>query len=210
MPHRWLGSHICLLYKRGDPYQATNYRLNTVYNLVATFTCRHLQQQTLTHTLLSPIHNRGLHRHQCADHIYHLKSLYARSKSIYPLYIDFNKAFNSVPLSTLWTVLEHSNLFRAAIMSVKHLYASPVDALIINGHYPHSYVQARGLQQGCPLFPLLFIKYLNTLFSYFLANTPPPEQGRITSHHAFIDDILIRSEDPSYIQQAINFFDGLA
>ena len=91
---------------------------------------------------------------------------------------------------------------------MKSLYASPVDAPIINGHCPHSYVQALGLRQGCPLSPLLFILYLNGLFSYFLATTPPLEQGRVTSHHAFIEDILIRSEDPSYIQPAINFFDG--
>ena len=42
MPHHWLGSYICLLYKCGDPYQAANYRpialLNTVYKLVAIFT----------------------------------------------------------------------------------------------------------------------------------------------------------------------------
>ena len=212
--HHWLGSHICLLYKRGDPYQSTNYRpialLNTVYKLVATFTCRHLQHQTLKHSLLSPIKHGGLPRHQCPDHIYHLKSLCARSKSSYSLYINFNKAFNSVPLSTLWTVLEHSNLSRAAITSVKNLYVSPLDAPIINGHYRHSYVQARGLGQGCPLSPLLFILYLNALFFYFLATTPPPDQGRVTSHRAFIDDILIRSEDRSYIQRAINFFDGLA
>ena len=204
MPHHWLGSHICLLYKRGNPYQAANYRpvslLNRVYKLVATFTCGHLQQQTPMHSQPSPIVHRELPRHQCADHIYHLKSSYARSKSGYSLYIDFNKPFNSVPLSTLWTVLEHSNLSRAAITSVQNLYASPVDAPIINGHCPHSYVQASGLRQGCPLSPLLFILYLNALFSYSLATTPPTKQGRVTSHHAFIDGILMCSEDPSHIQ----------
>ena len=214
MPHHWLGSHVCLLYKRGDPYQATNYRpialLNTVYKLVAAFTCRRLQQQTFSHSLLSPIEHGDLPRHQCADHKYHLQRLYAGSKSSYSLYIDFNKAFNSVPLSTLWTVLEHSNLSRAAITSVKNPYASPVDAPIINGHCPHSYVQACGLRQGCPLSFLLFILSFNALFPYFLATTPPPEPGRVTSDHAFIDDILIRSEDPSYSQRAINFFDGPA
>ena len=118
--------------------------------------------------------------------------------------MDFNKAFNSVLLSTLWTVPEHSYLSCAAITSVKNLYASPVDAPIVNGHCPHSYVQARGVRERCPSAPPLFILYLNALFFYFLATTPPPEQGCVASHHAFIDDILIRSEDPSYITRAIN------
>ena len=107
-------------------------------------------------------------------------------------------------------MLEHSNLSRAAITSVINLYASPVDAPITKGHCLHSYVQALCLRQGCPLSPLLFILYLKALFSYFLATTPPAEQGRVTSHHAFFDDVLISSVDPSYIQRAINFFDGRA
>ena len=181
------------------------------YKLVATFMCRHLQQQTLTHTLVSPCDMRASPA-TSAPATY--TTLRARSKSSYSLYIDFDKAFNSVPLSTLWTVLEHSNLSRAAITSAKNLYASPVDAPKNIGHGPHSYVQVRGLRHGCPNSPLLFIIYLNSLFSYFvynfLATNPPPEKSRITSPHAFIDDILIRSEDPSYIQRAINLFDGPA
>ena len=102
-------------------------------------------------------------------------------------------------------MLEPSNLPCAAITLVKNLYASPVDALKINGHCPNTYVQACGLREGCARSPILFILYLNALSSYFLATTPSPEQGCVTSHKAFIDDILIRSEDPSYIQRAINF-----
>ena len=63
MPHHWLASHICLLYKRADPYQATNFRwvalLNIVYKLVATLTCDHLQQQTLNHSPLFLIQHGG-------------------------------------------------------------------------------------------------------------------------------------------------------
>ena len=39
---------------------------------------------------------------------------------------------------------------------------------------------------------------------------PPPRANARTSHHAYIDDILIRSEDVIYVQNSLNYFDGPA
>ena len=39
---------------------------------------------------------------------------------------------------------------------------------------------------------------------------PPPRANARTSHHAYIDDILIRSEDVNYVQNSLNYFDGPA
>ena len=39
---------------------------------------------------------------------------------------------------------------------------------------------------------------------------PPPRANARTSHHAYIDDILIRSEDVNYVQTSLNYFDGPA
>ena len=36
---------------------------------------------------------------------------------------------------------------------------------------------------------------------------PPPRANARTSHHAYIDDILIRSEDVVHIQNSLNYFD---
>ena len=48
----------------------------------------------------------------------------------------------------------------------------------------------------------------------FLRLCPPPRANTRantrTSHHAYIDDILIRSEDVIYIQNSLNYFDGPA
>ena len=44
----------------------------------------------------------------------------------------------------------------------------------------------------------------------FLPLCPPPRANARTSHHAYIDDILIRSEDVVYIQNSLNYFDGPA
>ena len=39
---------------------------------------------------------------------------------------------------------------------------------------------------------------------------PPPPTNARTSHHAYIDDILIKSEDVVYIRTGLNYFDGPA
>ena len=44
----------------------------------------------------------------------------------------------------------------------------------------------------------------------FLPLCPPPWANARTSHHAYIDDILIKSEDVVYIQNSLNYFDGPA
>ena len=178
LPPHWLCAKICLLYKKGDPFSPSNYRpialLNCIYKLLATFACKHLCAQAFAHDIISEIQHGGLPGHQCADHLYHLKALYAKSKKSYSLFIDFNKAFNSVPHGTLWTVLERANFSASTISLIKQLYSFPQDSPIINGRTPHAYLQTRGLRQGCPLSPLLFILYLNSLFHHFFATVPPP------------------------------------
>ena len=39
---------------------------------------------------------------------------------------------------------------------------------------------------------------------------PPPRANARTSHHAYINNILIKSEDVVYIQNSLNYFDGPA
>ena len=121
LPPHWLCAKICLLYKKGNPFSPSNYRpsalLNCIYKLLATFACKHLRAQAFAHDILSEIQHGGLPGHQCADHLYHLKALYAKSKKSYSLFIDFNKAFNSVPRGTLWTVLERANFLPPQFLS---------------------------------------------------------------------------------------------
>ena len=93
--------------------------------LLATFACKHLRAQAFAHDILSEIQHGGLPGHQCADHLYHLKALYAKSKKSYSLFINFNKAFDSVPHGTLWTVLERANFSTSPISLIKQLYSFP-------------------------------------------------------------------------------------
>ena len=214
LPLHYLCAKIFLLYKKGDPISVSNYRLiavsNCIYKLLATFACKHLRSQVFAHEILSEIQHGGLPGHQCADYLYHPKALHAKSKNSYSLFFDFNRASNSVLHGTLWTVLERANFSTSTISLIKQLYSFPQDSFIINGRGPHSYLQGRGLRQGCPLCALLFILYLNSLFNHCLATVPPAGANARTSHHGYIDDILIKREDVVYMQNSLNYFDGPA
>ena len=184
LPPTWLTPRACLFYKKGDPLNPVIYRpialLNTIYKTISAHTARHSQNQALHYKVLPPIQHGRLRKHQCSDHILHVKVKYANVKGSYALYIDFNQAFNSVPHRELFQVLEHKGFSTAAMDIIKRLYSAPLDAPIIKGQTPVRYFQRRDVCQGCPLSPLLFILYLNALLAHCMA-TPPPFQENLNT-----------------------------
>ena len=61
-----------------------------------------------------------------------------------------------------------------------------------------------------PSLPYSSLSISTPSSTIFLPLCPPPWANARTSHHAYIDDILIRSEDDIYIQKSLNYLDGPA
>ena len=69
---------------------------------VAAWLCKHLTHGVQQHSLLHPCQHDGPANHCCGDHIYDVVAGMLQSKGrLYHLYIDFHKAFTSVPLKAL-------------------------------------------------------------------------------------------------------------
>ena len=106
----WCKAPVCLLYKKGDSREPSNYRplcqMQTPVKLIAVWQCQQLSEETWQHELLHLCQQGGLQQHRCGDHIYDVvaRSLLGKGR-LYHLYIDFNKACNSVPLAALWRVM---------------------------------------------------------------------------------------------------------
>ena len=185
-----------------------NYRpialLNSVYKIIATHASRELLAAAIEHSIIHPTQFGGLRNRRCQDHILNLSSTFRESVGSYSLYIDFNKAFNSVPHTTLFTVLYRLNFPTPLVNLIQSLYRAPRDFPVMLGHTHSSHLQTRGVRQGCPMSPILFCRYLNVLLfalpSHITAPPSPHESG-----HAFVDDLLYRSEDGDRIQQILNF-----
>ena len=165
LPEKWLEANIILLFKKGDVTNPVNYRpialLNSVYKNIATHANRELLTATIEHSIIHPTQFGGLPNRRCQDYIFNPLSAFRESVGSYSLYIDFNKAFNSVPHTTLFTVLSRLNLPTPLVNLIQSLYRAPRDFPVVSGHSHSSHLQTRGVRQGCPTSPMLFCLYLN-------------------------------------------------
>ena len=222
LPGTWQHSSVTLLYKKGCPRDPANYRpislLNLIYKLVAGHLASTLATLVETHSLSHPSQIGGMRNRRCSDHIWRLQALMERDRKLdqnryphsYHLYVDFNKAFNSVPRKALRRALEQYQIPSQLIDSIFFLYTSPHEFPDVNGFTHSSYVLDRGLRQGCPMSPILFNLYLNlVLFSLPKAQDqgPRPENLEVFS---FIDDILFRLHSRRDVISVFKYFDTTA
>ena len=209
-PPKWARARICLLYKKGAACTASNYRpiclIQSIVKLAAAWQCAQLTAITARHSLLHTGQHGGLKGHHCGDHIYDVVAgmLLTRGR-LYHLYIDFNKAFNSVLLEALWKTLHGYSLPRDLISSIQRLYIHAYEQPIVEGVPTAGHAQRRGVTQGCPLSPLLFNLYINMMFFYLDSKM---EWNIERSIHAFIDEILFRARSLQDVRTVFEAFDS--
>jgi len=80
-------------------------------------------------------------------------------------------------------------------------------AVLINGITSPFYLAERGLRQGCPLSPLLFVIVVEGLSRLFLSSKDRGEfhkictsQGSFVTHLFFVDDVIIFVMGPNVTQ----------
>ena len=73
------------------------------------------------------------------------------------LFLDFEKAFDTVEWSFLHKTPQHYNFGPSAIQWIKLFYHNTESCILNNGWSSDFFKPERGVRQGCPLSPYLFI-----------------------------------------------------
>ena len=73
------------------------------------------------------------------------------------MFVDYEKAFDSVEWDFVYECLDFFNFSDKIISWVKTLYKNISSCLINNGALSDFLMPSRGVRQGCPLSPYLFI-----------------------------------------------------
>jgi hypothetical protein len=118
--------------------------------------------------------------------------------------LDITKAFDHVNWKFLLYMLKRCGFGDKWVSWISHCISSARHSVLVNGSPAGFFNSSRGLRQGDPLSPLLFIVVLEVLSkmlssaidcgrlsSFSVGSTPPVIN---ISHLLFVDDILVFSE----------------
>ncbi|KAH9094693.1 hypothetical protein Ae201684P_022167 [Aphanomyces euteiches] len=158
-----LVSTLVLLHKKGPKSQAKNYRpislLNTDVKILTSILAYRLQRH-IRH-IIHPDQQGFIRRSNIQtniarldDMLHHIK---LHSPSSMVALLDFEKAFDRVDHAYLLRVLRHYGFPETFVDMVRVLYSGRKSRILVNGFLSKPVHISRGVLQGDPLSPLLFV-----------------------------------------------------
>ena len=160
---------ISLIFKKGDRLEHKNWRpislLNVDYKLCARVLAGRLLK--VIHAVVAPDQTCGVPGRFIGENVALLRDVaHYASESNIPLAIlslDQEKAFDRVDWDFLLAVLRRMGFGPSFVSWVKLLYTNIRSAIVINGYISDSFKPSRGVRQGCPLSPLLYVLSIEVL-----------------------------------------------
>jgi hypothetical protein len=163
---------IHALHKGGDALQFENYKGITMGPVLAKVFAMILKARLSSWAEEMGLRGRGqagFRKDFCTtDNLYILRMLIEQSihkcKKVYCCFVDFRKAFDTMPHDLLWQVLDEMGIVGLFMQCLHSMYSQDNVRVL----HPTEGLSTRfscgiGVKQGCPLSPLLFGLYLDGL-----------------------------------------------
>jgi hypothetical protein len=138
---------------------------------------------------------------------HHITKYKAANKKLYRCFIDFAKAYDSVPRHKLWQRLYDLGIRGRILHGIKSLYDMGVTFSIkLDAGLLDPIDVAVGVKQGCPLSPLfgLYIEDLETLVKAKWPTAGPATRGVYMSLLMYADDTAVLANSITELQSLLD------
>lgn len=215
LPEGVLTAVIAPVYKGSGPKEnLDNWRpltlVNTTYKLVSLFLMRRLNPHMSD--LVLPGQTNAVPGRTIFDNVHsvrlaHLAATLQDADAAFA-FIDSTKAFDYVEWPYLWTTLEVMGLPPEFIACIKALYTGASACTRVNGFLSGSFTLGRGVRQGCPLSPLLYVLALEPLRHFLHEKASDPSRTRFLPDN--FPPTQTHADDITYIVPSKYLFADLA
>ncbi|GLT42706.1 hypothetical protein SLA2020_166920 [Shorea laevis] len=226
MPDHWNYSFITLIPKTQNPELVSHFRpiglCNVIYKIVTKIIVFRLKP--IMGDLISPLQASFIHGRKEVDNVFILRefvySFNKRKGRVWDMIVKLNleKAYDRIEWSFIREALLFFKFPPTLIKMIMSCISSTKFSILINGGISDSFQPSRGIRQGDPLSPYLFmlcveflsIKLQNDIDSGGWLGSKIGKRGPTISHLFFADDLTFIGKatraNASYLINLLNFF----
>eukprot|EP00117_Sycon_ciliatum_P023228 scpid30807/ scgid4805/ Transposon TX1 uncharacterized 149 kDa protein; ORF 2 len=174
----WRNAVVVPVPKKGDLRCCDNWRGISLLDVAGKVFARVMQDrlQVVAEEIL-PDSQCGFRRGRgCTDMIFCARQLVEKTiehdTSLYVLFVDLQKAYDSIPRTALWSVLDRLGVPPVMLGLIKSLHEGMIAKVRVNGKLSDNISVTNGLRQGCTLAPTLFNLYFSVVVADWRARCP--------------------------------------
>ena len=183
VPECWCEGVIHPIFKSGDENDPSNYRGITVTAVLAKLFAMVIEARMscwAESKQLRAAGQAGFRKdHRTVDNMFIMNTLIEltkkqRGQKLYCCFVDFRKAFDSIPRERMWEILEERGLSGDTLAALKSMYEKDKACVLTQEGLSDLFRCTIGVKQGCPASPLLFGLYIDQLEQLLMEACVPP------------------------------------
>ena len=216
-PEEWNEGIIVKIPKKGDLRDCNNWRGICVLPAIAKIIAKIILERLKNHIFATIDASQAGFRpgSSCADHINTVRIIIeqcaAYKQDLHLLFIDFEKAFDSVQRESLWRALRRRGVPEKITNIIKATYNGAKCRVLHKGKLSEQFEIRSGVRQGCILSPVLFLLVINDVLEAALnplvacgLRWKMPSIADNLKHIDYADDICLLAEKLSDVAKMSN------
>jgi exonuclease III len=207
---------VCPIHKKGDPEVHDHYRCITVEAVLAKLFGIILQRRAADYLeqqrLRAPEQSGFRRQRSCRDQLFTLNHVLRSCKQgrqrVFATFVDFRKAFDSLPRPLLMARLRQLGFTEKYLHVLQSMFAQARMSFGVHGGLSEPVDCRVGVLQGDPLSPTLFGVFIDCIMTYMRARCPnakvPTVHERLLYGLLYADDLVLLSLDQPSAQQQLD------